>query len=474
MSNTTISVTEAAEAARLADIRRAEEAERRARIERERWAHARGQILQQEERFRAIQTRLDAAGVRLPDLVITNRFVWPDPPGEKAGAARLETHLSQLRQQLDRFERDVANAVSEAEQRLLRRQATAAAWRTAQDTEAQWRQNDQALVDLALRLGQKPRVEPQPRRPDRNAELEEVQDHVARLRSTVCRQELSLAALRAEARMLARAGEIAGHAVQGTRSSTRALAEHQSDTAARARAHFEACLAQAMAVHSIRSEDLPAGIQRLLDGARQMAHEKDWSVTLGDWMAREASRRAHTARALMMLSSPPEGLLEDAELAQRWQQITPRLQSVMAGHEALGRDLEAEFEQLGRDAQRTLNYRLSRAACFARLAREGLEVMERDDGDGLVVLDLSCPATWLEVQEFEGENGEFAATFVLKTDAAEGALNDEVQTASICDRLGKATGQAKGKVRSESEVVERKSRITRSRKPTLKARAMKP
>lgn len=473
MSNTTISVTEAAQAARLEDIRRAEEAERLVRIERERSVQVRRQILQQEVRFRATQSQLDLASTRLPDLVIPSPFAWPDAPGEKADAARLQAYLSQLSQQLDRFERDVATAVSQAEQRLARRQATAAAWRTTQDTEALWRQNHQALTQLAQRMGQQPRTEAQPQRPGQDAELECVQAHVERLRAAVSRQELALAALRAEARMLSRASDIAGQAVRGTRSGAQALAEHQAEANAKALARFEASLAQALVTNAIRSEELPHGVKRLVDGARQMAHEKDWSITLADWMAREATRRDHTARALAMLSSPPVGVLEDAALAQRWQQLTPRLQAVMAAHEPLSRDLVAEFEQLGRDAQRALNYRLSRATCFARLAREGLEVLERDDGEGLVLVDLSCPQTWLEVQEFEGKNGEFAATFVLKTEANEGSLNDEAQTASVCERLGKANVQSSGKVRSESEVLERKSRITRARKPALKSRAMK-
>lgn len=472
MSNTTITVNEAAEAAQLADIRRAEEEERRARIERERSVTASGEILQQEARYRGIQNRLDAASMRLPDLVYTGTFHWPDAPPQQAGAAQLEAYLSQLRQQLDRFESDAASAVSQAEHRLMRRQATAAAWRTSHDIEAQWRQNQQALTELAQRLGQQPRTEAHPQRPAQDAELEQVQTHVARLQTAVSRQEATLTALRSEARTLARASENAGGAVTGTRSGAQALVEHQAKADAQALARFEASLQQAMAASAVRSEDLPPVVMRLVDGARQMATDKDWSVTLTDWMAHQAARRRDTARALMMLSSPPEGALEDSALTQRWQQLTPRLQAAMAGHETLSSDIEAEFAQLGRDAQRQLNYRLSRAACFARLAREGMQVVERDDGEGLVVIDLSCPETWLEVQEFEGENGEFAATFVLKTDAAEGSLNEEAQTASVCERLGKANGQGTDKVRSESEVVERKRRITRAIKPVLKSRAM--
>lgn len=471
MSNTTITVNEAAEAARLADIRAQEEAERRARIERERSAHARHQILAQEDRLRSIQNRLDAAASRLPDLRLPPPFNWPEAPGESAGAAALESHLNRVRGYLDTYSLHSNMAIDQAERLLQRRQATAAAWHASQDAEAQWRMNHQALIELGQRLGQAMRTEALPERPSRTAELEVVENHVARMMSAISRQSLALAALRAQARNLARAGKMAGTAVTGVRSGEQALAEFGEEAVAAARARFEHSLQIALSTHALRGDELPPGVKRLVEGARQSAAERDWSIPLSDWMARESARRRDTAKARMMLSSPPEGALEDSGLTQRWHQLTPRLQAVMAGHEPMTGDLEGEYAQLGRDAQRTLNYRLSRAACLARLAREGMEVVEREDGEGLVVIDLSRPETWLEVQEYEGENGEFAATFVLKTDAPEGSFDEEAQTASVCERLGKVT-EGSDKVRSNSEVVERKSRITRDRKPALKARAM--
>ena len=473
MSNTTITVSQAAEAARLADIRRQEEAERRVRIERERSAQARSQLLQQEDRLHRIQTRLDEASTRLPDLRLKQTFVWTEPPSEKAGAAGLESHLGRVRQQLDAFERDVKNAIAQAELQLQRREATAAAWRASQDSEAQWRMNHQAMAEMSLRLAQQNRTEVLPTRPARDAELETVQDHVTRLHAAIALQELALTTLHSETRTLARAGETVGVAVTGARSAQEALTQHAAQATAKARARFESSLAQAMASNAIRSEDLPAGVQRLIEGARELSAEKDWSVTLQDWMAREASRRRDTARALVMLASPPEGVMEDESLSHRWQQITPHLQAVMAGQEAMSSELEGEFAQLGRDAQRQLNHRLSRAAWFARMASQGLEVVEREDGEGLVVIDLTCPETWLEGEEFEGENGEFAVTLELKTDAAPGTFDEEAQTTSVCDRLGQASGQSADKVKAESEVVERKKRITRAAKPALKTNAQK-
>jgi hypothetical protein len=469
MSNT-ISVIQAAKAARQADIRRQEEAARHARIERERSAQARGQILQEDERFRRIQSRRDEAAARLPDLVIVDSFSWTEVPVEEAGAARLETYLAQVRQGLDRFDNEVTNAIRQAEYRLQRSKDTAAAWRTAQDAEAQWRMNHQTQVELSRRLAQGPFTVTQPTRPDKKAELELVQDFVARLQSAIARQELALAAMRVEARNANRAAQTAGNAISGARSGEKALAEFNAAQVAMARARFDASLLHAMTTHQLHADDLPPGMQRLIKGARHLADEKDWAVSLGDWMAREATRRRDTSRALGMLVTPPEGALEDPALAQRWLQLTPRLQAVMAGHEPMTSDIEAEFEQLGRDAQRQLNHRLSRAACHAQLAQQGMEVLACEDGRELIEIDLH---TWLELEEYEGENGEYAATFVLKTDAAEGAPDDEAKTAAVCDQLAKAAGQQIAKVNSDSEVVERKSRITRGRKPTLKSRAMK-
>lgn len=469
MSNTTLTVTQAAEAARLADIRRQEEAERRARLERERSAQALSQLLQQEERLHNIQASLDEAGARLPDLRQVSAFEWREPPNAKAGAAQLERHLTQMRQQLDTFERDVNAAINHAEIQLQRREATATAWRASQDAETQWRMNHQAMAELSLRLGQSPRTEAMPIRPAKNAELETVQAHIERLQAAIAKQTSTLTATRSEVLTLARAGETAGAAVIGVRTAQESLAQHHAETVTQARARFEASLVNAMASNAIRSDDLPVGLQRLIEGARQMSADKDWAITLQDWMAREATRRRDTSRALVILSSPPEGAVEDSALSLRWQQLTPHLQAVMAGHESMSSELEAEFAQLGRDAQRQLNYRLSRAAWCARMASQGLEVVEREDGEGLVVIDFTCPETWLVAQEFEGENGEFAATLELMTDAAPGTLDEEAQTASVCERLRKASGQNADKVKAESEVVERKKRITRAQKPALKA-----
>jgi len=472
MSNTTISVTEAAEAARLADIRRQQEAERRVRIERERSTHMRGQILVQEKRLCRIQSGLDEAASRLPDLELPTAFSWPTSPGEKAEAAQLETYLNRISSQLDAYEQQTTNAIKQAEYRLQQRQATAAAWHNSQDAEVQWRLNNQAIGEMGLRLGQHQNSEAQPSRPTQDAELEVVEDYVARLLSSISRQQFALAALRAQALNLENAGKLAGTVVTGVRSGEQALAEFSADASATARSRFEDSVAQAMAAHAIRSEDLSTGLRRLLEGARQMATEKDWAIPLNDWMAREALRRRDSTRALSMLSAPPEGVLETMDLADRWRQLTSHLQAVMAGHEHMSSDIEEEFIQLERDAQRQLNYQLSRAACLARLAGEGMEVLDREDGQGLVVIDLSRPDTWLEVDEYEGEHGQFAATFVLKTNAAEGSFDEDAQTTSICQRLSKATTQNDEKISSESEIVERKSRITRARKPALKSRAM--
>lgn len=471
MSNTTISVTQAAEAARPADIRRAEAAARTARIERERSAQARNQILAEEERYRRIQERLDAAASRLPDLVVDGSLSWPDAPGEKAGANRLEAYLSGLRRRLDAFEQQVGQAIERAEHILQRRQATAAAWRTSQDAETQWRMNHQARAELSQRLGQTASADALPTRPAKTAELEAVQDHVARLQTAISRQEISLTQMRAEVRKLARAGETVGATIGSVRSGEQALVEHSEAAAAEARSRFEASLALAMSSNDLRFDDLPLGLQRLIEGARRMADEKDWKVSLGDWMAREARRRTDTARALTMLSSPPEGALEDADLAHRWQQLTPRLQAVIAGHESMTGDIEAEFAQLARDAQQSLDARLSRAANFAQLAQQGMSPEECEGGSYIIEID---ERTWLELQEYEGESGEYGATLVLKTDAPEGSFDEEAKTAEVCEMLAKAAGQQNtDKVKSDSEVVERKSRITRDRKPALKARAMR-
>jgi hypothetical protein len=472
MSNTTVNVRQAAEDARMVELRRQQEAERQARIERALSQEARHQIRQQEDRFRAVQAQLDGAKARLPDLAFHRSFEWPNPPGERADSARLKAYVARVRQQIDEFEGSVTRAVEHAEYQLRRREATAQTWRASQDARTQLRLNQQAMADLCQRLGQPPSAETRVPSPPRSAELETVQTYVADLQAALDAQSGQLLLLRAEAHNLRRAGELAGAAMGPVQGAEVALAAHSAEAATLAHERFDVSLKAAKVAHGMGNDNLPPGLQRLVDSARQMAAEKDWNTTLHDWLAREATRRRDVVRARAMLASPPEGIHESEGLAYRWQQLVPRLQAVMAGHEHLGSDLESEVGQLRRDAQRHLNYLLSRAECFAKLASQGMEVLEREDGQGLVVIDLTRPDTWLEVMEFAGEEGQFAASFELKTDAAPDSLDDESQTASICERLKQATSDTGDKVRSESEVVERKSRITRARKPTLKSRSL--
>lgn len=98
------------------------------------------------------------------------------------------------------------------------------------------------------------------------------------------------------------------------------------------------------------------------------------------------------------------------------------------------------------------------------MSEQGFEIFERDDGQGLVVVDLDHPEIWLEATPLEAGQGGFAAVLELKTDV-ESAKDEAKVTDSICTKLARAAEGAKRDVATEAEVIERKSQITRGRRP---------
>ena len=190
----------------------------------------------------------------------------------------------------------------------------------------------------------------------------------------------------------------------------------------------------------------------------------DYRPSIARWIAREGQRRAGGVRALALLQCAPELVHEDAGLAQRWAILAEQLQRIAGGLEDLHPSVEREYAQLGADARRLVNAAFSRADWVQAMCAQGFDVLERQDGEGLVVVDLEHPDIWLEATEYEDAQGGFAATLELKTDAT--ALAEETGiTDAVCAKLARAAESGTPEVATEASVVEHDSRIKRARRP---------
>lgn len=59
------------------------------------------------------------------------------------------------------------------------------------------------------------------------------------------------------------------------------------------------------------------------------------------------------------------------------------------------------------------------------MSRQGFEVLEPEEGEGLVVVDLQNPDVWLRGTEMQAEDGGFAVMMELETAADTSPQQDE-------------------------------------------------
>ena len=255
--------------------------------------------------------------------------------------------------------------------------------------------------------------------------------------------------------------QTAAHSLQAAESARRA----------EAKARLEAHMAQELARHDLQRTALPAGLEALVAYAVDQAalgDPRDLRPEVSVWLAREAAQRQGTAQAEALLQTVPEGVNEDAALRRRWLQLAGRQQRVLNAMDPMSLSLQREHEQLCRDAQRHVNLLLARADWVAVMTRAGCEVLERDDGGGLVVNDLDHPEVYLEAQEFSDENGGFAVSLELKAEPCAHIADEQAVTEAVCRKLQQAPTQGTAKVDKHSEVVERKTSISRGRRPGVR------
>lgn len=485
MSTTTVSVRSTARDADLAAVRRREaqareaahEARRRAAEQRRREAEElrreeqrrrriaqlNQQVVAQEIRFQGLVERLDDAARRLPDLSLKAPRLASMSDKVATDPDRLADYVAQLTADVEKLARRVDRGIAEAEHQLQRRIARASAWRRTADLDQR--------IDLLLRQGREtaaeigvsPELQALPARPHPDVDLEAVEAYEKELQACLDKMKNRYASLRARVQSRANAIRIGGALVQ-TSDAGDVLVRHREAEHARAmaeqRAHRDAELARA----GLRLEDLPGAVRELIDSALEQAPNRDYCPSITRWIAREKRKREGVERALGLMQSAPDMVHDDLELSRRWASLAAQLQRIAGGQEDFSVSVEHEYEQLRADAGRLVNTAFTRADWVEAMCQQGFEVLEREDGEGLIVVDLDQPEIWLEATEYTDEQGSFAATLELKTDAqllpGEAAITD-----SVCQKLAQAASSAAPDVAAEAAVVEHENRIKRARRP---------
>ncbi len=461
MSTTTVSFKSTTRDAEIEELRRREAEAREAA--RRRIGVANATIAGQDERFQREVARLDEAAGRLPDLTL----VAPQLPVMSSDVAqdpaKLESYAVQLTAEVDRFSRRLDAALAEAERLLERRIKKAAAWRSAADLEQQLGVLVLRCREDAVRIQEDVPTAVVPARPHPDAELEAVEAYVARLRQGYGEMQRHHAGLRARIASRESAMTLAGRSVEMRRADD-TLSQYEAEQKARMLAALRPHLDDSLSKNGLCLDDLSGALRAQIDFIMDEAHCHDYRGSITRWIAREKQQRDGVARALMLLQCPPDLIHGDTRLSERWTSLAAQLQRIAGGLEDLTPSVDREYEQLRIDARRLVNTAFTKADWVRALNAEGLEVFEREDGQGLIVIDVDHPETWLEATPLEARHGGFGATLELKTDAT--VLADEAGvTDAICAKLTRAAGSATPEVATQAEVIEHERRITRARRP---------
>jgi hypothetical protein len=460
---------EARESARMA-ARRAEDQRRQEEGIRRRMNAANAIIAEQEGRFQSEVARLDESVQRLPDMALSAP-VLPVMSGDIArDPDRLEDHAAHLSGMVQRFSQQLDHQIERAERVLARRVAKAAAWRSAADLQGQLDLRIQSCREAARRLGEPFTASPAPEKPQDEAELEAVEAYVAALLELVNVASHQSTRLQMRAFSRERATDLGGTRVHGS-GSDESLSRHEEQKITDARNTLGACLDAALSIAHLHRADLPGAVCIMIDDAFAQAHIQDHSERITRWIAREKQYRDGVQRSLTLMQSAPCLVHDDPALSVRWNALLGKLQRIAGGLEAFTPSVEREYEQIHKDSRLMQNRAFALADLIQAMNDQGFEIYDREDGKGLVLIDLDHPAAWLEVTELESDQGGFASHLDLKTDETLSSTQEAAVASEICRKLVRASESAKTGVTSQAVVVDHETSIKRGRRPA-KARQL--
>lgn len=468
MSTNDILVRRAAEAAELEELRRleAEQAER----ERLRLGLAHQAVSELDQRFRELVGQRDRAARRLPDFDLQEP-AWPSlSAADSQTSDGVERYAATIQALVYAFEQQLQKAIRQAEFILADRLARAECWREAAALEQALRGCHQNLFAVCRDLQERMPDLQMLDRPDNDASLSSLQRYIASLQAQVTGLYCQIASARQRWETRCVGDRLAGSRVEVASSARLALDEHHRQCLLKARQALQATLLEALRQARLEVTELPFGTQRLLDVAAQASEAPPQQHEyIRRLVARERVLQDQVSQALRLMQAPPDLVHAHPERALRWQALVKELQNVAAGLIPLSPHHGLEYEQIKADAQRDLDRRYVHTDFVRALREQDFHALSDEEGR-LVIEDLRHLGVWLEETEALGFDrdsvrGGMATMLELKTDAPlDQSARDAQVIASVCERL-QAASHSSGKVKGEHEVLDRKQRISRGRRP---------
>lgn len=446
-------------------------AERKAQeVARRRIATANLAIYDQELLFQREVARLDEATQRLPDLSMATPVLPNLEMSNYRAPEDVEAYAAIVAIEVGLFTKQLDSAIVESERLLQRRLATAEAWREVKDLENNAELRKETIDALAGHLKLVLEEITLPLRPDTNAELEDVQAYLEAIKQSMAEINRKFSSLISCQQSRERASELSGTKLHSSKAEN-ALKEHQASLLASAKITLRQTLDQALNSYEMCFEELPKAIQLLIEDTIEKAGTSDKSEQLIRWVAREKQHLDAIQKSLSMMQNIPELVHENEHLSYRWSRLVERLQRVAGGIDEFEPDLDREYSQIFRDTSRKVCSAYTRSDWMCAMSKQGFEVFERENGQGLVVVDLNNLDVWLEADEVQSKEGAgFGVSMELKTDADNTPDQEGAITENVCSRLGQVKDATAENANGQGAIIARTPKITRGKRP---AKALK-
>jgi chromosome segregation ATPase len=308
--------------------------------------------------------------------------------------------------------------------------------------------------------------------PSKTAGLQEIQQFHDRLQANFSALQAQRNSLANRVRSRDRAAELTGDKIDAVSGSQRQT-EFEAQQTATARAQAEQCISQALAAAQLQLTDLPSALQIQAAFAVEQAARYDTGRQVVDAINRFRVRSDNIVKAQQLLTQAPEYTDgTTAEMTERWNNLTNRLQSVICGHDEWTNSLELEHRQIHADCALAMRSAYAKAKVMADFSEVGFRFA--DGEDDLLIMNLSeYPEYDLVIEEQKDKEGGYMLKIELVADPElVDTSRDGAVTQSVCDKLQGVRTHTKA-VASEVHVVERKPTVTRKRRPARKRQARK-
>lgn len=430
-------------------------------------------IQEQEDLFQHEVARLDEASQRLPDLSMRAPTLTTLDFSRNATPEDVEAFAESMTFEVSSFTHQLQTAIVEAEYLLQRRIEKAKTWQKIQTAENNVKHCIQEIDNLATLLQAVPEETVLPERPNTSAELEDVQIYLESIRQFLNGLERQYSNLLSRQQSRQRASELAGSHIDASNVEI-VHEEHHASQLANAKSSLKKTLEKALSSHQISWKELPEDTQWLVEDAISHADSSDKSEQVVRLIARAKQHLDGTQKSITMMQDVPEMVHDNKHLSDRWSRLVERLQRVANGIDEFTPDVDREYRQISMDANRNICTAYTKADWLCAMSEQGFDVFDRDNGEGMVVVDLNNLSVWLEAEEVQSKEGDgFGVSMELKTDTESSPEQESNITENVCSRLNQVMSTTTDKADTHSEVVSQTRRITRGKRPAKKLKTFK-